>query len=288
MNLFIEKYMGLLVILCIPLCTLFVLSLGGLALYLTERIKRDRVRLTIVLLSFAVGFGIFFYGTACLYLHYNNGKLVDMFVFRSAGQTRMLVWTEVEDIGGAGMITLYANRLKLYDPASGKLLRQMFLNRRTYWNDYTIYGPFADGRAWSYSSDTGLRLLDLWEGKILLDEKEILKRLPRLGERIRIFSGRAYDPTTDAFFVTTPDGNVHRILPDELGRSDRKVAWLDTEPYRHFIDLPEDLKDAHVYTSWWSSSDDTRLVLMTIRGYTLTGLRLDAQGRVSGRIDYFD
>jgi len=205
---FINTYMPLLVILAIPICAAFILLMTVLAMYLAARFKLEGFpQLAVLILTLVGSLLLFFYGTAKLYDHFNNGKLTDIFIFRSAGQTRLLVWTEMED-----------------------------------------YGPFPDGRAWSYSNDTGLSLLDLFEGKVLLNEKQILKRLPKLGKKIRIFSGREYNSRTNAIYVTTPDGKVHRILPDDLGKIDRKVIWLDTNKFKRQLklklpkDLPEQLQ----------------------------------------------
>ncbi len=287
MNLFIEEHIALLVLLAIPAGTVVVMSALGLTLLTIDKVKAgERAKSALVVIAVVASFGAFFYGTAKLHDHFNNGKLIDLFILESGGERRLLIWTEMEDFGG-GISTVYANRLKLYDLDSGKLLDQVFLDRRIDWNDYTIYGPFEDGRAWSYSDETGLRLLDLFEAKVVMEEEEILKRLPELGDRIRISSGRSYDSETNAISVTTPDGIIHRILPEELGTTERRVDWLYTERYGGPLRLDGDLAEGNIYTSF--SSGGETLAFVTIRGYTLSALRLDGKtGEELGRIDYFD
>ncbi|MBN2058408.1 MAG: hypothetical protein JW782_06400 [Candidatus Saganbacteria bacterium] len=289
MNLFIHDHMGLLIILSIPITAICALALLSLLLFLiTKFCPLDSFRGgAAVAVSIVICFGLVFWAAAGLHDHFNNGKLADMFILRSDGETHLLVWTVMDDYGGAGVAELYANRLKLFDLTSGKLIRRTFLNRRAYCNDYTIYGPFPDGRAWSYSEQTGLRLLDLFEGKVLMSEKQILDRLGRLGKTIRIFDGKEYDQRTKTIYVTAPDGRVHGIKPEELGKIDRQVAWLKLYRYDKRLEMPSDLAEANVYTSLpWGNET---YVFVTLKGYSLSALRIDKNtGKLLGRLDFFN
>ena len=166
---------------------------------------------------------IFIIGSVLLYIYLmansvdflNDSEISYVFIQEKDNETRLVAWfTRVDH--PAGISTAYSHRLKSYNINNGRQVGRQNLLRRSWINDYSIYGPF-DNKAWGYSHKSGVQLLDLYEPKILYTNKEILARNPQLGAKINIYEGSyysVYEPGSHGIYVVSANGKIYRITPD--------------------------------------------------------------------------
>lgn len=290
MNYFINTYKPILVISAIPLAAIFTLAGARITLFLVERrLKLSEQSKKILIIAGAFGtFFLFFFLFIVIHNHYNVGAIKRIYVFQAGDQTRLVVWSTREDLAGAGQITFYSQRLKSYDLATGKLMSSAYLSRKYYMDDYKMYGLF-NGKAWGYGRKSGVSLVDLFNTRTILDEKEILKRDPRLGKAIRIFSGtRPFDPRTNELLVTALDGRTYWISPALDESPARKVTYL----YQYHPKIRADLhrlldKKKESVLSALSLGKEI-YIFVTRRDLTLSAVRINRESKkILGRIDYF-
>ena len=156
---------------------------------------------------------IFLLGNSIDYL--NDGEIKYVFIQEKGNKTRLVIWFTRVDTP-AGISTAYSHRLKSYNINNGKQVGRQNLLRRSWINDYSIYGPFGN-KAWGYSQKSGVQLLDLYKPKILYTNKEILARNPQLSTKINIYVGSyysVYEPGSHGIYVVNATGNIYRITPD--------------------------------------------------------------------------
>lgn len=145
----------------------------------------------------------------------NDGQIEYTYLVKKNNETRLVVWFTREDTP-AGMTEAYSHRIKCFDLDTGAQRGRLTLSRRYFYNDYRIYGPFHHF-AWGYTAQSGMVYLDLFEASVVADEKDILKRNPMLGEKVRLTTGangKRFDPVTFGLYVYTAKGDVYRINPD--------------------------------------------------------------------------
>jgi len=161
----------------------------------------------------------------------NDGQIRNIYLVEKNKEMRLVVWFTREDTP-AGMTEAYSHRIKCFDLASGGQRGRLTLSRRHLFNDYRIYGPFHHF-AWGYTAQNGMVYLDLFDAEMVADEKDILKRNPGLGEKVRLTAGangKRFDPVTFGLYVHTAGGDIYRINPDLKAT---RLRLIDKAKERH-------------------------------------------------------
>lgn len=215
-----------------------------------------------------------------LYLPFfmNDGKITWSYLFRQDQQIRLVLWfTHTQP---ANMIDVYSNRLKSFDLKSGKKLKKLNLNHRSYWDDYEIYGP-SGNLAWGYSEQTGPALIDLYDLKILQDQDRIRQLNPELGEIFKPAHRNFYHRQDHCLLFSNAQGKFVHVMT-KLKR--KKVETLTFEKSDN-LDYPIPLDKESVYAA--AKVDGELFVFITRKGYTLSALKINpVTGKILERIKY--
>ncbi|NQV00127.1 MAG: hypothetical protein HQ538_05265 [Parcubacteria group bacterium] len=218
-----------------------------------------------------------------------DGRITKLYFLEDGQETRLAVWfTHTQD---NNISEVHSNRLKSFNLQSGVKLNQLDLNKRYYFDDYGIYGPF-DRYAWGYSEQTNTSLIDLFDLKIILDQDKISTLNPKLGSVFEPISNNFYTDQENSLTFYNAQGQFVKVLPDYSGESDSKeITKLDTQSFDQLeekINVQQILnhEKAHIITSL--EIDNEILVFVTIDDYTLSALRVDPETHdILGQIDYF-
>jgi hypothetical protein len=197
MNYLLNRWFILIISLYLLLAIFLTYALASFLLKIFFRLKpqyKNENILSINFISFLVVFGL----SACLgwvlYYQLSDGAVKELYILNS----RITVWLDL--------------RLKTFDLKSGKFMGQAdLLKWRKPSRDYQIFGP-VDNKAWGYSRENGLALLDMVKPERLADEKDILEKNPQLGETFSPRPGDyVYDPITYSIQVIAQDGSLFRV-----------------------------------------------------------------------------
>jgi hypothetical protein len=265
-------------------CLAVVLTFSSYLTRLSFKLKINFLKI----LAFLVLFGGIL---LCFFLHYainaqlNDGEINQLYIIND-DRPRLAVWFNRTD--GLELADYYSHRLKTFDLEKGTLVGRLDLGKWENINDYELFGPF-DGKAWGYSSKSGVRLIDLFQAKVLFNQEEIIKRNPEL---VRPLKAYAFDPLTRRLHVVTAKGKYYGIYPDlnvEPIRVDTPIFYPETpEKKSNTINLKNILikKDQTVLATL--TRDDEVLVFTTESGYRLFALRVEPNtGKILGKIKYF-
>ena len=232
-------------------------------------------RRTSVLISFSIFASAIITYFALIYIpdYINDGKIHRVYFLKDGTKDRLVVWfTRVDHPAGVG--TEYSHRLKSYDFKTGKQLGRQNLARRYYCNNYRIFGPFEDNSAWGFTSQNGLKLINLAEPKVLASEEQILKQNPELGNVIFLVQHNVFDPVTHGLYVSTNKGVIFRIDPDLKAAAKKDIP----ESNRFFQRKP-----LTVNRRKWVFNKQAGSQKKTIHAYGVN-LTQDAKGLLSPKI----
>lgn len=219
-----------------------------------------------------------------------SGNITDVYFLDNGKQTRLIVWYTMEHERYTE--EYYSNRLKSFDLKSGKKISSLDLNYYYKQDDYHIYGFYDDRYAWGYTEQKGVQLLDLFDLEVIIDSDQIRKLNPQLGDVYKLAPGKVFNKKDHSLLFSNNQGSIIRILPEynkklELDHVNEILPKPDNS-LKNSIDIKKYFKHkkARIYTIF--EQDNETLVFVTIGGYTLSALRVDAKTKeVLGRIDYF-
>jgi hypothetical protein len=217
MNYFINSYYTAIFIATIIINTgLLILFLFFVARFIDHFNIRDFWKTLMVIASIFVYLAVFI--TIFMFVHdkLNDGKINKIYILKSDNESRLVVWLTRMDTPEISLDDVFSHKIKSFDLEKGKKLGQIDPVRRYTLNDYRIFGPFDENKAWGYGHTTGVQLLDLFAPKVLVKEKEILGRNPQLGQNLQLVPGDyhyIYDSTTHDLHVMTPAGKFYKITP---------------------------------------------------------------------------
>ncbi len=161
----------------------------------------------------------------------SDGRITWLVRLEDGKEKRLLVWfTRVDEVN---MTVEYSQRLKSFELESGRLRGKLDLADHYFRNDYRIFAPLRGNRAWGYSGQNGLKLIDLFQPKVLADEKEILDQNPILGGAIRLLN-HPFEPRLDGLRVSGNRGEIFILTPDLQARPIESVRF----PERRQTQIP--------------------------------------------------
>ncbi len=198
-------------------CLFMLLAIfWDVAFWLDNRLElKEKWSRVLLVTSLLTGIGLFVLLLNTVPDYLRDGEVNELYILNKDNQTRLVVrFTRVDTPGG---MDHYSHQLKSYDFATGEEYGQQGLAVRYYIDDYRIYGAFDNNKAWGYSRQNGIKLLDLFQPKLLCDQEEILERNPQLGKMIRLSPGRnnyVVNPRTKGLRVSTAQGKVYEIGMD--------------------------------------------------------------------------
>jgi len=218
-----------------------------------------------------------------------DGQITELYILDNGQEKRLVVWfTHTED---ANMIEVHSNRLKSFDLQSGKKLNRLNLNKRGYFDDYGIYGPF-DRYAWGYSEQTSANLIDLFDLEIIFNKNKIREQNPDLGSDFEPIVNNFYNSEENSLTFYNSLGQYVNVLPNYSEKPNTNtIIRLQTSPAPHLEDMlnvQEILNHEKAYIITSLEIDNELLVFISIDDYTLSALRFDPKAQeILGQIDYF-
>lgn len=146
-------------------------------------------------------------GTGWSYV--DEGEIKEFFFLNEDSAPQLTVWFSFER-GGGRSVAHYKEHLKAYDLQTGRVLGSIIMSRKLH---YRLYAS-DHNKAWGYCKQAGIQLLDLVRPGFIASELEILKRNPRLGEKVKLYLRNAYDPITNSLHIVAVDEQVYRLNPN--------------------------------------------------------------------------
>lgn len=262
---------------------LFFALLSKIIGYLNRFAGRSKIVPLFIFLFLLGGMALCIFSYYAINAQFNDGRINQLYI--NDDPPRLAVWfTRTDSIE---LANYYAHRLKTFDLEKGTLLGRLDLAKWEGINDFELFGPF-DGKAWGYSKKTGVRLLDLFQAKVLFSQEEILKRHPELAKPLKAY---AFDPQTNMLYMVAANGKFYGIYPDlkvlplrvDVAVLYPKAAEKNSNPLDLKILLKKDQEVLATLTR-----DDEALVFISTAGYTLSATRIDPKtGKILGKINYF-
>gem|GEM_PF-2788439 len=157
---------------------------------------------------------------------FHDGGLKRIYIFETNGKPCLSTWLTRYHFKRFGAV--HDQRLKTFELETGKPMGMVQMVKKHYSDEYRLYWSGGD-KAWGYSRETGIQLLDMLEPQILAEEQEILKQNPELGGRIKLYPwGNAYDPQQHTLYVIAADGQYYRLDYQLKAMSVKEVSFNDS------------------------------------------------------------
>ncbi len=266
MNYFYYIHGKLLFFLGLFITLLCLASVFFIVFKLSKRLKfiDKKFKLIMVPVVFIALFGSFF-GFAKILDPFHQGGVKEIYIFNADGKSYLTTWLTRYHFKRFGAD--YDQRLETFELNSGKLLGIAQMVKRHYDDEYRIYWSGGD-KAWGYSTETGIQLLDMQKPKVLATEQDILKQ-NSIGKKIKLYSwGSAYSPQQHALYVVAANGQYYRLGYNLKATPVKKVSSeapfvktnLDFAKNWQFYYLRENL-GAHLHIKGATCSPESKTLL---------------------------